>query len=187
MDFKYLAKIVVGRGRNRKLFPASELFRFIQLEGSPMPMLPIGYWPREEADGESGGETGRPAVVLPERFNFLRQLGPVREIPGISMGRNRSYRAFQVNGFIIVENETYGNAIYVYSAGNSWATDVEKTKWQNLQKIGQSALIGRVNHKGNWQHRLIDLVKGVPKNHLNHKMFEKYMLKRMKFNWNIDS
>jgi len=171
-------RIVVGRGNNAVNITFQQwqeiLFRLINnipLSRRLLAMLPVGYWPKEKT-GKGGN--GTPEHPIPERYEFLLELGPVEVIPGISFGRKYNYNAFIIGDMVIVDSIGYGNAIYIFWYEEKWVQAVRETKWINYT-TESPAFLTRLYHRGKWQERL--------KKIMNHLSFDRNLsnleIKRM--------
>lgn len=152
--FSELAKVRVGSGNNAINISILNWLELILNGINPQQMLPVGVWPKNRI--ERGGN-GIPEYPIPSRFDFLRSLGPIQEIPGISFGRRYNYRAFLIKDKVLVENIGYGNAIYVFRADYNWRELIKETKWQNWNSTNPGFIV-RVYHQGSWQQIVIDII-----------------------------
>jgi len=123
------------------------------------PMLPIGHWPREERGGHGGNGSG--TFAIPERFIFIKNLGPNFYVPGISFGRKYDYWGFVFEGVAVVESVEYANATYLFRVdrANSWLKDVEYCKFLIWSRKRGENFIKKIHHTGSWRRRLVEQIK----------------------------
>jgi len=155
--FSEVVRVVSGRGNNRKVYRYGE-FDFTNADPNkePISMLPPGDWPHKEGDCDGGDPTEE--FEIPERFQFLRGLGPAREIVGITVGRRFDYRGFIIAGKAIVENPGYGNAVYIFHANSDWEEVIQESKLDIIKKR-PACFVGRIYHRNAWKSKLLGVIK----------------------------
>lgn len=123
-------------------------------------ILPEGVGIGAAPSGLPGTNRQRAEIVeLPDRFAFLEGLRPTRRVTGIKGFLGREYVAFQIGNRIVAECQTSENAIYVFDASDdSWLELIGLPK-NELRTGNYSGYIGRVVHQGDWQSRLLELIR----------------------------
>lgn len=123
-------------------------------------LLPEGFWP---VPPPNGGNATWAEGIDPERLAFLQQIGaqPISSVTRLFQGRHyEGWVAPGASGRLVgfVECQELGNALYVFDAVQpTWVTTATKSKWDILQEK-PAEFVGRVMHKGDWQHRVLDLL-----------------------------
>ena len=95
------------------------------------------------------------SIDEPARLRFILSFRPNRMAVGLAGFRGYLAYVFESYHKTVLENSQQGNAIYVFGANWEEFSRLSKTK---LMKSNLSVV--RIVHKGDWQFRLYDAIKG---------------------------
>lgn len=128
--------------------------------------LPKGEWPAEK-NGQGSESSLRRTKRLPDysRPAFLRGLNIVQRVTGIQIFGGRRYEGFVVQSrrsqrlIALLDCDLMGNALYAFDASApDWTDAAQRTKYE-LKEKKPKELLRKVNHVGNWQSRVLQLLE----------------------------
>lgn len=126
----------------------------VKIKQENFELLPAGEYPFERVRhliGENS-QNNRAIRFLKERFEFFQRANPTTLIVG--RGGYRGYVGFQYGKYLILDNTSYGNAIYVFPANTDLILSYTKKEILdgNLQ-------VDRIQHTKDWCDRAKQYLK----------------------------
>jgi hypothetical protein len=108
-------------------------------------LLPAGEYPFEKIRPliEGNSQDNRAIRFLKDRFKFFQEAKPTTLV--IGYGGYRGYVGFQYNKYLILDNTTYGNAIYVFPANTDLLLSYTKK-----EILDGNLHVDRIQHTKDW-------------------------------------
>ena len=130
-------------------------------------LLPPGEWPRQKAVAENPIErTATKQFLDNSRLNFLLGLGQVEmRVVGVHTLSNRRYEGVVVRtstgkSIALLDCPLYRNALYAFDAEvPDWMETAKLTKHEVCANRPK-AFLRTFRHRGSWQERVIDFLRG---------------------------